>query len=104
MKILFSASEALPFIKVGGLGDVMGALPKELVKRGIDARVVIPMYSVMAQKMREQCHFEKFFYFSLGWRSCYCGVFTAQSDGVTYYLIDNEQYFKRGGTLSLIHI
>ena len=52
MKILFAASEALPFIKVGGLGDVMGALPKELVKQGIDARVVIPMYSVMSQKMR----------------------------------------------------
>ena len=98
MKILFAASEALPFIKVGGLGDVMGALPKELVKQGIDARVVIPMYSVMSQKMREQCHFEKFFYFSLGWRSCYCGVFSAKADGVTYYLIDNEQYFKRGGT------
>ena len=59
MKILFAASEALPFIKVGGLGDVMQALPKELVKRGIDARVVIPMYSVMAQKMRDKCHFEK---------------------------------------------
>lgn len=98
MKILFAASEALPFIKVGGLGDVMGALPKELVKKGIDARVVIPMYSVMSQKMRDQCKFEKFFYFSLGWRSCYCGIFSAEADGVTYYLIDNEQYFKRGGT------
>lgn len=98
MKILFAASEALPFIKVGGLGDVMGALPKELVKKGVDARVVIPMYSVMSQEMRDQCKFEKFFYFSLGWRSCYCGIFSAQANGVTYYLIDNEQYFKRGGT------
>ena len=71
MKILFAASEALPFIKVGGLGDVMGAPPKELVKKGVDARVVIPMYSVMSQEMRDQCKFEKFFYFSLGWRSCY---------------------------------
>lgn len=98
MKILFAASEALPFIKVGGLGDVMGALPKELVKKGIDARVVIPMYSAMSQAMRDRCTFEKFFYFSLGWRSCYCGIFKAEADGVTYYLIDNEQYFKRGGT------
>ena len=98
MKILFAASEALPFIKVGGLGDVMGALPKELVKKGIDARVVIPMYSTMSQAMRDKCTFEKFFYFSLGWRSCYCGIFKAEADGVTYYLIDNEQYFKRGGT------
>lgn len=98
MKILFAASEALPFIKVGGLGDVMGALPKELVKKGVDARVVIPMYSTMSQAMRDQCKFVKFFYFSLGWRSCYCGIFTAEVDGVTYYLIDNEQYFKRGGT------
>ena len=62
MKILFAASEALPFIKVGGLGDVMGALPKELVKKGIDARVVIPMYSTMSQAMRDRCTFEKFFY------------------------------------------
>ncbi len=98
MKILFAASEALPFIKVGGLGDVMGALPKELVKKGIDARVVIPMYSTMSQEMRNKCKFEKFFYFSLGWRSCYCGIFRAEADGVTYYLIDNEQYFKRGST------
>ena len=97
MKILFAASEALPFIKIGGLGDVMGALPKELVKAGVDARVVIPMYSTISQEMRDKCTLEKFFYFSLGWRSCYCGIFKAEADGVTYYLIDNEQYFKRGG-------
>lgn len=95
MKILFAASEALPFIKVGGLGDVAGALPKALVQKGHDVRVVIPLYSSMKQEMRDQCQYMKHFYFNFGWRSSYCGVFTALVDGVTYYLIDNEQYFKR---------
>lgn len=95
MKILFAASEALPFIKVGGLGDVAGALPKALVQKGHDVRVVIPLYSSMKQQMRDQCQYMKYFYFNFGWRSSYCGVFTALVDGVTYYLIDNEQYFKR---------
>lgn len=95
MKILFAASEALPFMKVGGLGDVAGALPKALVQKGHDVRVVMPYYSGIAGKLREQCVYQSHFYFFLAWRNCYCGIFTAQSDGVTYYLIDNEQYFSR---------
>lgn len=95
MKILFAASEALPFIKVGGLGDVAGALPKALVQKGHDVRVVVPLYSSMKQELKEQLEYTKHFYFNFGWRSSYCGIFTAVVDGVTYYLIDNEQYFKR---------
>ncbi|MCI8600352.1 MAG: glycogen synthase GlgA [Oscillospiraceae bacterium] len=95
MKILFVASEALPFIKVGGLGDVAGALPKALVKKGHDARVVLPYYSSIKQEMKEKCSYIKYFYFYLGWRNCYCGIFEAEVDGVTYYLIDNEYYFRR---------
>jgi starch synthase len=95
MKVLFAASEALPFVKVGGLGDVAGALPKALLKLGVDVRVVLPLYASISPQLRTKCQFLKFIYIQLGWRSVYCGIFTADIDGVIYYLIDNEQYFKR---------
>ena len=96
MKILFAASEAMPFIKIGGLGDVMGALPKTLVKKGIDARVILPLYSAINGEKRSNIKFLKSFGVKNSWRENHCGVFTAESEGVTYYFIDNEQYFKRG--------
>ncbi len=95
MKILFAASEALPFVKVGGLGDVAFSLPKALAHKGHDIRVVIPLYSSVKEDVRKRCEYLKHFYFNFGWRNSYCGIFTAKEGGVTYYLIDNEQYFKR---------
>ena len=95
MKILFAAAEASPFIKVGGLGDAAGALPKALVEKGHDVRVVLPLYSSIKWEMREKCQYIKYFYFMHGWRNCYCGIFEANIDGVIYYLVDNEYYFKR---------
>lgn len=95
MKVLFAAAEASPFIKVGGLGDVMGGLPKELVRKGVDARVIIPLYSSIRPEMREKIKYVTNCYVNNSWRSSYCGIFTAEYDGVTYYFIDNEQYFKR---------
>lgn len=95
MKILFAAAEASPFIKVGGLGDVMGGLPKELVKKGVDARVVIPLYSAIKKELRDKMVYVTNCYVNNSWRSSYCGIFTAEHEGVTYYFIDNEQYFKR---------
>ncbi|MCL2546413.1 MAG: glycogen synthase GlgA [Oscillospiraceae bacterium] len=95
MKLLYVTSEATPFVKTGGLGDVGGALPKALAKQGIDVRVVMPLYASMSPEWREKLTFVKFFYFSLAWRNSYCGLFMLEKDGVTYYFIDNEQYFKR---------
>lgn len=95
MKVLFAAAEASPFIKVGGLGDVMGGLPKELVKKGIDARVILPLYSAIKPELRDKIRYVTNCYVNNSWRSSYCGIFTAEHEGVTYYFIDNEQYFKR---------
>lgn len=95
MRILYVASEASPFIKVGGLGDVAGALPKALCRAGDDVRVILPYYGAIPQKLKELCTYKMYFFFNNAWRSQYCGVFEAQVDGVTYYLLDNEYYFHR---------
>ncbi len=95
MKILYAASEAAPFIKVGGLGDVAGALPKALCRAGDDVRVILPFYGSIPQALKDQCTFRADFYFNNSWRSQYCGIFEAKINGVTYYLLDNEYYFKR---------
>ena len=74
MKVLFAASEAHPFIKTGGLGDVMGALPKSLVKLGVDVRVVIPKYKNIKDGLKQKLQFVKWFTVSVGWRNQYCGI------------------------------
>ncbi len=95
MKILYASSEANPFAKSGGLADVAGALPKALVKDGVDCRVVMPLYGDL--KMKDKLTYVTNFSVPVGWRSQYCGLFTAQVSGVTYYFLDNEYYFKRTG-------
>jgi starch synthase len=92
MKVLFAASEAHPFIKTGGLGDVMGALPKSLIKLGVDVRVVIPKYKNIKDEFKQKLQFIKWFTVPVGWRNQYCGVFQYQ-----YNFIDNEYYFNRDG-------
>ena len=95
MNILYAASEAAPFAKSGGLADVAGALPRALVKDGIDCRVVMPLYGDL--KFRNELEYITNFSVPVGWRSQYCGLFTAKKNGVTYYFLDNEYYFKRSG-------
>ena len=95
MKILYAASEAAPFAKSGGLADVAGALPKALVRDGIDARVVMPLYGDL--KFKDTLTYVTNFSVPVGWRSQYCGLFMAERDGVVFYFIDNEYYFKRSG-------
>ena len=95
MKVLFVASEALPFIASGGLGDVAGSLPQALRKRLIGCRVVMPLYATIPQEMRDSMHFIASLSVPVAWRRQYCGIFEAKANGVTYYLLDNQYYFKR---------
>ena len=95
MNVLFCTSEANPFAASGGLGDVAGSLPKALVKGGVDCRVVMPLYGDL--KLRDELEYVTNFSVPVGWRSQYCGLFTCKKDGVTFYFLDNEYYFKRSG-------
>lgn len=97
MKVLFAASEAMPFVKSGGLGDVAGALPKELQKLGVDIRVIIPFYSNIPKHFRQEAKLLLVASVPLGWRNQYCGIFQTTQNGIPYYLLDNEYYFKREG-------
>ena len=95
LKVLMAASECVPFSKTGGLADVVGALPKELVRQGVDARVITPLYRQMPEKFRAKLEHMLFFYVNLGWRRQYVGIEKLVMDGVTYYFVDNEYYFGR---------
>ena len=95
MKVLFAASECVPFVKTGGLADVVGALPKRLRDQGVDVRVMLPMYSAIEPKWREKMEHVLFFYVNLGWRRQYVGIEKLVYEGITFYFIDNEQYFGR---------
>ena len=87
----------MPFAATGGLGDVMGSLPTAIsaADSGVDVRVVIPLYSAISDAWRAQMKLEATFDVSLSWRRQYCGVYSLVKDGVTYYFVDNEYYFKR---------
>lgn len=97
MKVLFAASEALPFAMSGGLADVAGALPKALRRRLIGCRVIMPLYSIISDELKNNLKFICHITVPVSWRRQYCGVFEAHIDGVIYYLIDNQYYFKRDG-------
>ena len=95
-KILFAASECVPFIKTGGLADVCGALPKEFDKKEWDIRVVIPNYTCIPEKWRDKFQYVTHFYMSCGSyiQNEYVGVLQYEMDGITYYFIDNRHYFE----------
>lgn len=98
-KILFAGSECMPFAATGGLGDVMGSLPAAVKKAGgddIDVRAVLPLYDAVPGEWREKMETVAVFEVNLAWRRQYCGVLSLEKDGVVYYFIDNEYYFKRG--------
>lgn len=91
--ILFVASECAPFIKTGGLADVVGSLPKSFNKDEFDCRVVMPKYMCMKWEFVQRLEYVTHFYMNLNWRSQYVGIFKVVHDGVTIYMIDNEYYF-----------
>ena len=95
LKVLFAASECVPFIKTGGLADVVGALPPFLKAQGIDVRVILPLYGEIAQEYKDQMKTISTFEAELGWRKQYCGIETLDYQGITYYFVDNRYYFDR---------
>ena len=95
MKVLYATSEAYPFAMSGGLADVAGALPKALRKRLVGCRVILPLYDTISEELRSKMNFITSITVPVSWRRQYCGIFEARHDGVIYYLIDNQYYFKR---------
>lgn len=95
MKVLYAASEALPFMASGGLGDVAGSLPQALRKRLIGCRIVMPLYDTIRQELKDTMKFITHISVPVAWRRQYCGIFEAKHNGVIYYLLDNQYYFKR---------
>ena len=93
IKVLFVSSEVAPFIKVGGLADVVGALPRTLVGQGCDARVILPLYKKIKQNYAAHLHLIGWKMVKMGWRSLYAGLYLMELDGVAYYFVDNEYYF-----------
>ena len=88
-KILFAASEGVPFIKTGGLADVVGSLPKCFDKENYDVRVILPKYLCMRQEWKDKMNYLTHFYMDLSWRSQYVGILELEYDGVQFYFIDN---------------
>ena len=91
--ILFVASEGVPFIKTGGLADVIGSLPKCIDREYFDIRVILPKYTCMKQEMKDKLTYKTHFYMDFHWKEEYVGILEAEVEGVKYYFIDNESFF-----------
>ena len=97
LKVLYVASEAVPFVKTGGLADVAGSLPKALKKQGVDVRVVMPKYGKIAREYLDKMEHVYDGEFTVSWRTKFLGIDKLVMDGVTFYFIDNQEYFYREG-------
>ena len=93
MKILFASSEAAPFVKTGGLGEVVGSLFKALKKNGLDVRIILPKYDSIPVEYKKNTILKKKLTVPVGWRQQYCGVEKVKYKPI--YFLDNEYYFKR---------
>ena len=94
-KVAFVGSECYPFVKTGGLGDVMYALPRALLKEDCEVRVILPLYNCMADKYKKMLEYKGSFMMdlTLEGRTFYVGIMEAEMDGVTYDFIDNKEFF-----------
>ena len=97
LKVLYVASEAVPFVKTGGLADVAGSLPKALKKQGVDVRVVLPKYGKIDREYRDKMEHVYDGEMSISWRTKFLGIDKLELNGVTFYFIDNQDYFYREG-------
>ncbi|WP_438350899.1 glycogen synthase GlgA [Paenibacillus sp. FA6] len=95
MKVLFAAAEVVPFIKTGGLADVIGSLPKALHQEGIEVAVILPKYRGISEEYRDSMTYVSEIVVQMGWRNQYCGIEVIIQDGIPIYFIDNEYYFGR---------
>ena len=98
--ILFAASECVPFIKTGGLADVVGALPKYINKNEFDVRVIMPYYTCIPDRYRNDFKYITHFYMDYGMRTdgVHVGIMEYEYEGVKFYFVDNEYYFKNSTT------
>lgn len=98
MRLLFAASECVPFIKTGGLADVIGSLPQQLQKNEkIDVRVILPLYGEIDEKYRKEMTYLTTFGVQLGWRYQETAIYKLEHHSITYYFIANDYYFARKG-------
>lgn len=104
MKVLFAASEAAPFVKTGGLGDVAGSLPATLREKGVDARVILPLYNCIPQQYKDKMRYIDHIYIDMAWRKQYAGVFEMEYNGCIFYFIDNKFYFNGDKPYDYIHL
>ena len=102
-KILFVASECVPFVKTGGLADVVGALPKYFDKEKYEVRVILPNYRFIPAKWKERMQFVTSFYMDMAWSSESVGIMEMESAAIHYYFIDNEYYFNGDKPYGYIH-
>ena len=94
-KVLMVSSEVEPFAKTGGLGDVVGSLPKALNKSSVNTIVVMPLYGQIKGEYRQRMKYLGYIYIDVGWRHQYCGIYSLRHQYTTYYFVDNEFYFNR---------
>ena len=97
MKVLYVTSEALPYAASGGLGDVAGSLPQAIRQRLVGCRIVMPLYEDIPEELRENFKFITSISVPVSWRRQYCGIYEARHNGIIYYLLDNQYYFRRHG-------